>query len=103
MTKFVLTITPADKIHVSFLQRKNKILKFSVHYTALINKRWISIIRYDTAHKFWKLPHKHLFYTKKKPVIIFEKEQNYNILFTKAYEDIKKNYRKYKDNYLTNK
>ena len=41
-----------DRLRVSALRKKGKIVKFIAQYEALIDEKWRPIVRYDTSHGF---------------------------------------------------
>ena len=82
-----------DRIRVSALRQKNKIVKFVVQYEALINEGWRPIVRYDTSHGF---AHKDIIHFKgeedKQPLYF----QDFNMAHTFAIQDLKTSWKWYR-------
>jgi hypothetical protein len=68
----------------------------------LIDERWKPIVRCDTAHDGWMLPHKHLYYLKKVPVVVELDETDYNHMYSELYREITTKFSLFKDNFLSN-
>ena len=51
---FIYSLSPdlRDRLRVSALKEKGKIISFVVQYEALFKSRWYPIVRYDTSHGF---------------------------------------------------
>ncbi len=82
-----------DRLRVSALRRKGRILKFVVQYEAIMEDEWRPIIRYDTAHGF---AHKDIIHYDGKQ----EKQPLYfpdlNMAFTFAIQELKISWKWYK-------
>jgi len=85
-----------DRLRVSAIKEKGEILEFCVQYEAYILENWQAVIRYDTAHGY---AHKDTIHfdgkVDKEPVYFV----NYNLVFTHATQDLKKNWKKYRQNF----
>lgn len=94
-------LTKEDKIRIAFRKKRGKIEYFIVQYSALINGRWRSIMRFDTCHGY---AHKHTFHLKGKEYImnLTGREDNLNEVFTKSSKYVKNNFEKIKSNFLMN-
>jgi hypothetical protein len=74
-----------------------QVTEFSVQYDALIDERWRTVTRYDSVHGG---PHRHIYQLKG---IGFRVEFPYNdldIALTEAQQQIKKNFRAMRENYI---
>ena len=103
MVKYTLPLSEKDNLFVKFYLNRGKITNFVLQYHSLTNRGWRTIIRYDTKHGS---AHEHRFYFNKKKKnrkIILGDKENYNLIYTQAYNKIKKDYKKIKDNYLLRK
>ena len=82
-----------DRLRVSALRKKGKVVKFVVQYEALINNNWRPIVRYDTSHGF---AHKDIIHYKggvdKQPLFF----QDFNMALTFALQDLKTSWKWYK-------
>jgi len=95
---YVQFLTNVDRLQVEFVEDRGKILRFSVHYCALIGKKWRPILRIDNFHHQNK-PHRHSYYLKKKRMFSYW-GGDANEAFTEAKKYIVKNYAKIKENYF---
>mgnify|MGYP000497098539 CR=1 FL=1 len=100
-TDYSYPITEEDKIRIVFRKRRGKIEYFIVQYSALINSRWRSIMRFDTCHGY---AHKHTFRLKGKEYIInlTNRGDDLNSIFTEYSNYIRKDFQKVKENFLRN-
>lgn len=82
-----------DRLRVSALRQKNKIVRFVVQYEVLIGERWRPVVRYDTSHGF---AHKDIIHFKgeedKQPLYF----QNFKMAFTFAIQDLKTSWKWYR-------
>lgn len=97
--RYALTQEDTDRIRIAFREEKGAITFFIVQYSALINNRWRSIMRYDTCHGY---AHKHTYNLRKKEriVTLTAPGERLNELFTESSTDIKQNFEKIKENFL---
>lgn len=90
---FALSDDLEDRIRVTALKKKDKILKFVVQYEALIVGEWRAIVRYDTSHGF---AHKDIIHyngkVDKQPLYIHD----FNMAFTFAVQDLKVGWKWYR-------
>jgi hypothetical protein len=86
-----------DRIRVTSLREKDKILKFVVQYEAFIRGDWQAIIRYDTSHGFAHKDIIHYNKTEDKQPLHF---QSFNMAFTFAIQDLKTSWRWYRIAYV---
>ncbi len=93
---FYLSTSRTDRLRVNAYKEKAKILQFVVQYEGQILNKWHPIIRYDTRHGF---AHRDLLH----PDGSSEKEplgwEDYNLCFTYATEDLKRNWQKYRQKF----
>ena len=93
---YYLSTEMVDRLRVSALKKKKKILGFTVQYEAKINNKWQPIVRYDTAHGF---AHKDIIHsdgkTEKQPLYF----QSFNIALTFAIQDLKILWKWYRESY----
>ena len=82
-----------DRLRVSALKRKCRILKFVVQYEAFIENKWRAIIRYDTSHGFAHKDIMHYDGEQEKQPLYFP---DLNIAFTFAIQELKISWRWYK-------
>ncbi len=82
-----------DRLRVSVIKEKGKIINFVVQYEASIKSRWYAIIRYDTSHGFAHKDIIHYDGTREKQPLYFP---NYNLAFTFAIQDLKSLWRWYR-------
>lgn len=94
---YVLIVGATDRIRVRFKKDRGKIIEFVVQYETLLRGKWQPVIRYDTAHGE---PHTDVIRpdgTKEKRLLHFP---NFNDAFSYAEEDIKANWKQYRQRYL---
>ena len=98
-TNYSYLLTNEDKVKIAFRKRYGKIEYFVVQYSALINSRWRSIMRFDSYHGY---AHKHTFHMRKKEHIIklTSAEEDLNEVFTESSKFIRNNFKKIKENYI---
>jgi hypothetical protein len=82
-----------DRVRVSALTEKGKILKFVAQYEALIRDEWRPIVRYDTSHGFAYKDIIHYDGDQEKQPLCFP---DLNIAFTFAIQDLKISWRWYR-------
>ncbi len=82
-----------DRLRVSALKQKGKILKFVVQYEAFIENKWRAIIRYDTSHGFAHKDIIHYDGKQAKQPLYFP---DWNIAFTFAIQELKISWRWYR-------
>jgi len=89
--------SPLNALGHYHLRFKGQIIEFSVQYETLIDRKWLPVVRYDTAHGF---AHRDLINIKgqkhKTPLFITDK----NDALTFAGNDIKDNWQIYKERFL---
>lgn len=89
-----------NRIRVNALSERNEITQFTVQLEFFFENRWIPMVRYDTAHLFF---HRDLYRADgkvEKTPLYFE---NLNLAFTYAVTEIKKNWKKFAENYILEK
>ena len=82
-----------DRLRVTALKQKGKIIKFVVQYEALIENKWRAIIRYDNSHGFAHKDIIHYNGEQEKQPLYFP---DLNIAFTFAIQDLKISWRWYR-------
>lgn len=104
---YTVRLSARSRVHVYFERDKKKVVDFTVNCEIFHKKqkKWIPILRYDTAHDHlpkqkYKMPHKHILHNKRTEVIIKIRMRDYNQALTIAYEDIHKNFRRIKYNFF---
>ena len=83
---FTLSKDAKDRIRVTAIKDRGRILKFLVQYEAKIQNKWHPIVRYDTSHGF---AHKDIIHPsglKEKQPLYFP---TFNAAFTFAVQDLK--------------
>jgi len=92
---FIYSLSPdlRDRLRVSALKEKGKIISFVVQYEALFKSRWYPIVRYDTSHGFAHRDIIHYSGRKEKQPLYFP---DYNFAFTFAIQDLKSLWRWYR-------
>ena len=99
-TKTGFTIQPSedDRIRVSFVSQKNKIIYFVLQYYSKTSKCWRTIKRYDTAHGY---AHEEIYgFSKTRKITTIPLDGDYNLIYTECYDNIVKNWKKIKENYM---
>jgi hypothetical protein len=96
--EYTNALTDEDRVKVRQHQDGKNILEFSVQYEALIDGRWRKITRYDSCHG---IPHRHVFHIDGKEYRHTVVANDNNEAFTEALMVTKKNFLKFKENYLT--
>ncbi len=85
-----------NRLRVSALKEKKEIQEFIVQYEAFIQKKWRSIVRYDTSHGFIHKDTMHPDQKQDRFPIFF---MPYEVAFTYPIADIKRFWQIYRDNY----
>jgi hypothetical protein len=101
---YISQLTPRSRIRVRFKRERLLIVSFTVNFEIYHRKKWMPIVRCDTAHddcERWEYPHKHIFYQSGESVIIRLKTKDYNMAFTDSYNEIKRNFRNIKENFFS--
>lgn len=93
---FYLTAEQQDRLRVYAVKHEGKILEFVVQYEAFLADKWNPIIRYDTAHGFAHIDRIYPDGQIEKQPLYFD---NYNLAFTYATIDIKRFWKKYREEY----
>lgn len=90
-------LSDQDRKRHEHLAEKGKVLGFIVQYETLVKDKWMSVVRYDTAHGF---AHKDLIDPdgSKEKILIGAVELNEALTF--ADKDINENWERYKDRFL---
>lgn len=94
---YVFMLTDTDRKRHRHMSDKGKIVEFAVQYETKIHGRWVSVIRYDTAHGF---AHKDILNPDGTCEKILLGNISYNELLTQADRDINDNWQRYKDRYV---
>jgi hypothetical protein len=90
---FSLSEEGEDRLRVTALKRKGKVLKFVVQYEADIENKWRAIVRYDTSHGFAHKDIIHYNGKKEKQPLYFPDQ---NMAFTFAIQDLKISWKWYR-------
>lgn len=93
---FTLSDNAEDRIRVTAIKEKGRILKFAVQYEAKMKNKWHSIVRYDTSHGFAHKDIIHVSGLKEKQPLYFP---TFNAAFTFALQDLKISWRWYRAAY----
>ena len=96
--KYTQFLTDEDKLSISFIQSRGKIISFSVNYSARIKNRWRYVMRIDNCHGY---PHQHTYYLHRRQYRVVLGNDT-NTTFTEAKHHIIKNFQKIKENFLAN-
>lgn len=95
--EFIRSITATDRIRQKVYIEKGRVNKFLVQYECFRKNKWQPIIRYDTAHGYF---HKDILYPDgskvKREITCF----TLNDALTFAEQDIIRNWKKYKDQFV---
>ena len=86
-----------DRIRIHFEKDKGQILDLVIQYEALINDKWVAIVRYDCAHGFFHRDILHPNGYKEKKLIDIP---NLKYGFTFAKQDLEDKWDWYKEQYL---
>jgi len=99
MKEWEYILSEEDKLLIKWDWQKGKMVNFVVQYMALIDEEWRPIVRYNTKHN---VAHKDKFHYsgKKERQEISGNKKDYDSIYKQAQIDIRKNYKKYKENYL---
>jgi len=97
VVEFVVPLSPNDRRRHKHISQKGKIIKFVVQYETKIEGKWYPVVRYDTAHNFAHKDILHPYKESEKIMILFK---NYNEALTYADNDIKTNWKNYKEQFL---
>lgn len=93
---FTLSEDGEDRIRVTALKEKGRILRFVAQYEAMFKNKWFPIVRYDTSHGF---AHKDIIH----PSGLKEKQPLYfptlDAAFTFSIQDLKITWRWYRTAY----
>lgn len=94
---YVTLLSPEDRKRYRHIKQGKKILAFMVQYETVVEGQWLPVVRYDTAHR---VVHKDLldFKGREKKVLLGISDLREVLLL--ADEDIKTNWRRYKDQFL---
>ncbi|MCD4664593.1 MAG: hypothetical protein K8R68_04915 [Bacteroidales bacterium] len=95
-TKFLIYLTPDDRIRHYHFSIKDKITKFAIQYEAFIIDKWHPIIRYDTAHGFAHLDRMHPDSSVEKVPLFY---RDYNEALTYSQYDLNSNWEWYRERY----
>jgi len=103
--EYPVFFTDNDRILCRFKVEKGKLVGFVVEYEAKIDGKWMTIRRYDTAHGFAHMDT--YVYSKSKGrkqklerKIQLGNKDTYNNIADKAIKELKRNYRKIKQNFV---
>jgi hypothetical protein len=95
--QFVNKLSATDRYRHWHRAEKGRILKFTVQYETLIGEKWHPVVRHDTAHGF---VHKDLMHPGKRQEKIFIKVKDFNAGLTRAEEDLRENWKIYKEFFM---
>ena len=93
-------LTEDDKLRIMFSRNRGKIIKFIVQYYARIDGRWRTIIRIDNCHG---TGHIHKYYLHKTEYWVKLGIDDNNKAFSEAKLLIKRDFQKFKENFLLSK
>jgi hypothetical protein len=86
-----------DRIRVRFVKKAGEIVDLVIQYEALINGKWIAIVRYDCAHGFFHRDILHPNGDKEKKVI---DAPDLKYAFTFARQDLEDKWEWYKEQFI---
>jgi hypothetical protein len=86
-----------DRIRVRFVKKVGEIIDLVIQYEALINGKWIAIVRYDCAHGFFHRDILHPNGDKEKKVI---DAPDLKYAFTFARQDLEDKWEWYKEQFI---
>jgi hypothetical protein len=93
---FTHNLGSGSRARVRFVKERGRILAFVVQLECLFDNQWHPVIRYDTAHDFAHCDVMWPNGTREKTALSIS---DYNQALTFAHEDIKANWRIYRDRY----
>ncbi len=97
-TEYIIYLDQAQRDRYRHFHRteQGKVVLFRIQYEALINQRWVAIVRYDTAHSF---PHRDVMHSDnsqtKEDFSYYSRAQ----VLTMGQRDIRRNWRAYRARY----
>jgi len=97
--EYPLRLTETDRVRVVLKKDHGKIKHFVIQYYGLINRRFITIMRVDTCHRY---AHKHTYYQDGRQQIV-KLSGDLSVVFNANLKRIKEDYQGIKENYLTNR
>lgn len=86
-----------DRIRVRFVKKVGEIVDLVIQYEALVNGKWIAIVRYDCAHGFFHRDILHPNGDKEKKVI---EAPDLKYAFTFARQDLEDKWEWYKEQFI---
>lgn len=96
-TEFLIQLGPTDRFREQHARSGKRIIHFTVQYETLWQRKWLPVVRYDTAHGF---AHRDLYdiqgRTMKTPLLILNPNQA--LTFTES--DLKANWQVYRERFM---
>jgi hypothetical protein len=86
-----------DRLRIRFEKEKGEILDLVFQYEAMVNEKWVAIVRYDCAHGFFHRDLLHPNGDKEKKVLDVP---NLKYAFSFAKQDLEDKWEWYKEQYL---
>lgn len=96
-TEYVIRLSPNDRYRHMHIRSRDKIVFFRVQLETLVGKDWMPVVRYDTAHGF---AHRDLLDRRGQIVKTPLFNQELNDALTFAENDLKTNWKFYKEHFL---
>lgn len=96
-TEYTIRLSPTDRYRHLHVRVKDRVVFFRVQMEALVENKWSPIVRYDNAHGF---AHRDLMNRKGEAIKTPLFNQDLNDALTFAENDLKTNWRYYKQRFL---
>ena len=102
---YTIRLSGKSRINVRFVRDKRAVLSFSVNLEFRLRKKWVPVVRYDTAHDHtgkikWRFPHKHTYYKDDKEIITQFKIKDYNLALTYSIKDLRDHFKQIKSRFF---
>jgi hypothetical protein len=97
VVEFQALLSHEDRRRHHHVSERGKVLDFVEQYETFWAKKWVAVIRYDTAHGF---AHKDVLRPDGRAIKIRLAESDYNRAMTFAIQDLRTNWTRYKSSFL---
>ena len=96
-TEYTIRLSPTDRYRHLHVRMKDRVVFFRVQLETLLERVWHAVVRYDTAHGF---AHRDLINRKGETVKTPLFNQDWNDALTFAENDLKANWKYYKQRFF---
>lgn len=96
-TEFTIRLGPDDRLREHHVRSRGKIISFTVQYETFWKRKWIVVVRYDTAHGF---SHRDQYDNRGRAIKTPLFALNFNQALTFAEADLKANWTIYRERFL---